>query len=774
MFYGVKHSKRALLLPRGAHQFVYFKGGNYMKHQTRRVLSRLLSLALALGLLSGTSLTAKADGHTHNFEYSASGDTITATCKNEGCSLTENKVTLTIVATTNLYANDGLSKEASLVGLEEYNAATGFNLSTDNIIYLKGDSSFSTAKIKNGTAGVSSGYQARIAYNGTDNFGSKVAKVSFALTAKPTPHTHVYSYSVQGNVITATCTQNAANMDACDLTDKKATLTLNAPAHQTYGDGLEANATLTGEIPGVTNPTINYRRSDTPLSSAPTDAGSYTAWCQLGNVTARVEYTINKATNTGWSTTPHAVANLVYTGQPQALITAGAASAGNALYTVGTDPDNEPDDTAGGRPYTSSVPEMTNAGTYYVWCKIDGGKNYTSINAQKVEVTIARADITPSVSIVGWTYGQTANTPTVGDTDNPGNGEVTYTYKVKDADDSTYNATVPTDAGNYTVKAVVAETSNYNSGEAAANFTIAKANATVTNAPAARSLTYTGSAQTIVTEGTTTDGTMHYTLGTDATTAPTENWGETIPTAANVGTYYVWYKVVGDANHNDSASACVTTVISPAPSYDDDDDSYVAPTVRITEQEVPLADASAVVTPFADVPADAYYSDAVAWAYANDITSGVSEQSFGPSETCTRGQMITFLWRAAGCPEPTGTASAFSDVAAGSYYEKAVAWAVENGITDGVGDGKFDPDAIIDRAQAVTFLYRANGSPAAATANRFTDVASGAYYANAVDWAVANGITDGVGNNAFAPDTNCNRGQTVTFLYRAYNTEKAQ
>lgn len=734
----------------------------------------MLSLALALGLLSGTSLTAKADGHTHNFEYSASGDTITATCKNEGCSLTENKVTLTIVATTNLYANDGLSKEASLVGLEEYNAATGFNLSTDNIIYLKGDSSFSTAKIKNGTAGVSSGYQARIAYNGTDNFGSKVAKVSFALTAKPTPHTHVYSYSVQGNVITATCTQNAANMDACDLTDKKATLTLNAPAHQTYGDGLEANATLTGEIPGVTNPTINYRRSDTPLSSAPTDAGSYTAWCQLGNVTARVEYTINKATNTGWSTTPHAVANLVYTGQPQALITAGAASAGNALYTVGTDPDNEPDDTAGGRPYTSSVPEMTNAGTYYVWCKIDGGKNYTSINAQKVEVTIARADITPSVSIVGWTYGQTANTPTVGDTDNPGNGEVTYTYKVKDADDSTYNATVPTDAGNYTVKAVVAETSNYNSGEAAANFTIAKANATVTNAPAARSLTYTGSAQTIVTEGTTTDGTMHYTLGTDATTAPTENWGETIPTAANVGTYYVWYKVVGDANHNDSASACVTTVISPAPSYDDDDDSYVAPTVRITEQEVPLADASAVVTPFADVPADAYYSDAVAWAYANDITSGVSEQSFGPGETCTRGQMVTFLWRAAGCPEPTVTTSTFSDVAAGSYYEKAVAWAVENGITDGVGDGKFDPNAIIDRAQAVTFLYRANGSPAAATANRFTDVASGAYYANAVDWAVANGITDGVGNNAFAPDTNCNRGQTVTFLYRAYNTEKAQ
>jgi len=175
-----------------------------------------------------------------------------------------------------------------------------------------------------------------------------------------------------------------------------------------------------------------------------------------------------------------------------------------------------------------------------------------------------------------------------------------------------------------------------------------------------------------------------------------------------------------------------------------------------------------VYIPFVDIASDAYYAEAVAWAYSNDITAGVTELSFGPNQTCTRGQMVTFLWRAAGCPEPTGTASAFSDVTAGAYYEKAVAWAVENGITDGVGDGRFDPNGIVNRAQAVTFLYRAKGKPAATSEAQFTDVAAGEYYADAVAWAVANGITNGVSDNSFAPNANCVRGQTVTFLYRAY------
>ncbi|MBR3561161.1 MAG: S-layer homology domain-containing protein [Oscillospiraceae bacterium] len=195
---------------------------------------------------------------------------------------------------------------------------------------------------------------------------------------------------------------------------------------------------------------------------------------------------------------------------------------------------------------------------------------------------------------------------------------------------------------------------------------------------------------------------------------------------------------------------------------------YASPIVNIDAIEVPLADGTTIVLPFLDVPQDAYYTEAVAWAYSNDITGGVADDRFDPLATCTRSQMVTFLWRAAGSPEPTGTAPGFSDVAAGSWYEKAVAWAVENKITDGVGDGRFDPNGIVNRAQAVTFLYRAKGAPETTASEGFTDVGSGEYYTDAVAWAVANGVTDGVGNNAFAPNNNCVRGQTVTFLYRAY------
>ena len=195
---------------------------------------------------------------------------------------------------------------------------------------------------------------------------------------------------------------------------------------------------------------------------------------------------------------------------------------------------------------------------------------------------------------------------------------------------------------------------------------------------------------------------------------------------------------------------------------------YASPIVNIEAIEVPLDDGSSVVLPFLDVPQDAYYTAAVAWAYSNDITGGVADDRFDPLATCTRSQMVTFLWRAAGSPEPTGTASEFSDVAAGSWYEKAVAWAVENKITDGVGDGRFDPNGIVNRAQAVTFLYRAKGAPATAASESFTDVKSGEFYTDAVAWAVANDVTNGVGDNAFAPNANCVRGQTVTFLYRAY------
>ena len=171
---------------------------------------------------------------------------------------------------------------------------------------------------------------------------------------------------------------------------------------------------------------------------------------------------------------------------------------------------------------------------------------------------------------------------------------------------------------------------------------------------------------------------------------------------------------------------------------------------------------------FTDVPATAYYYDAVQWAAEQGITGGVGDGRFAPEQGCTRGQIVTFLWRAAGSPEPKAL-STYSDVPADAYYAKAVAWAVENGITVGTSETTFSPDMTCTRAHGVTFLYRAAKAEPTAASTAFTDVDANAYYASAVNWAVENGITNGVSSTLFGPNGTCTRAQIVTFLYRAYN-----
>ena len=169
---------------------------------------------------------------------------------------------------------------------------------------------------------------------------------------------------------------------------------------------------------------------------------------------------------------------------------------------------------------------------------------------------------------------------------------------------------------------------------------------------------------------------------------------------------------------------------------------------------------------FYDVPNGAYFYEAVKWAVKNGITTGVGNDMFAPEQSCTRAQIVTFLWRAAGSPEPK-TASSFTDVPANAYYAKAVAWAVENGITNGMTATMFAPDATCTRGQSVTFLHRALKGSASGSTN-FTDVASDAFYADAVNWAVANNVTNGTSNTTFSPNADCTRAEIVTFLYRAY------
>lgn len=192
--------------------------------------------------------------------------------------------------------------------------------------------------------------------------------------------------------------------------------------------------------------------------------------------------------------------------------------------------------------------------------------------------------------------------------------------------------------------------------------------------------------------------------------------------------------------------------------------SFIMPgtAVTIEAELVPLRD---IIT-FTDVPANAYYADAVNWAVLNGVTKGTSETTFSPDASCTRAQAVTFLWRAAGSPAPKSSAMPFTDVDADAYYHDAVLWAVEQDITNGTSDTTFRPNATCTRAQIVTFLWRSQASPAAGAVNPFADVADNAYYAEAVKWAVLEGVTSGTTATTFSPNDSCTRAQIVTFLYR--------
>ncbi len=223
------------------------------------------------------------------------------------------------------------------------------------------------------------------------------------------------------------------------------------------------------------------------------------------------------------------------------------------------------------------------------------------------------------------------------------------------------------------------------------------------------------------------------------------------------GTKEEWLKVCIDADKVSDADVTVHCT-----------DGDILPNEPDTPTPTPTPDPDPEKPPvgnFTDVPAGEYYAEPVKWAVENKITQGETSTTFAPNKTCTRGQIVTFLWRANGEPEPASTANPFVDVKSGEYYYKAMLWAKEKGITSGIDDTHFAPDAACNRAQAVTFLWRANNEPAS-SGGSFSDVKNGEYYTDAVKWAVQNGITNGETSTTFAPNKTCTRGQIVTFLYR--------
>ena len=215
-----------------------------------------------------------------------------------------------------------------------------------------------------------------------------------------------------------------------------------------------------------------------------------------------------------------------------------------------------------------------------------------------------------------------------------------------------------------------------------------------------------------------------------------------------------------DFNTLPSKNGSTCTVYVPEEPYDD---FYVQ---DISGKEYYPDSDSENVQHFTDVPAGAYYADAVKWAVAEGITSGTSPTTFSPNNGCTRAQMVTFLWRAAGSPEPESDYGPFRDVPKDAYYRKAVLWAAGEGITSGTSPTTFSPNATVTRAQTVTFLWRWEGEPEADQRSGFRDVPAGQYYSQAVSWAVEAGITNGTGTTTFSPGQTCTRAQIVTFLWR--------
>lgn len=177
------------------------------------------------------------------------------------------------------------------------------------------------------------------------------------------------------------------------------------------------------------------------------------------------------------------------------------------------------------------------------------------------------------------------------------------------------------------------------------------------------------------------------------------------------------------------------------------------------------------VSPFVDVSGSRFYAVPVLWAVDNRITNGMDATHFAPEANCTRAQVVTFLWRAAGCPKPTATTSVFTDISPKAFSYQAILWAAENGITTGIDATHFVPDAVVSRAQFVTFLYRLNGKPAPSGSNPFADVPARAYFYDAVLWAAETGVTTGMDATHFAPNDGCTRGQVVSFLYRSFSED---
>ena len=467
---------------------------------------------------------------------------------------------------------------------------------------------------------------------------------------------------------------------------------------------------------------------------------------------------------------------------------------------------------------------------YYCVVTVEKDSNTTSATTEAVPVTVASqaGNVTISNSQSTATYGDnpftfnyTASKTATVTSSNPS------VATVRDNNNGTVTVTI-VGTGTTEISVGFAGGTDYSATSAKFTLTVNKAAPTVKISADQTSLTGSGTVKlTVTSKGVPTDGIIEVTCDNGITVTKNEEgtFSATLPNATKTYTFTASY--TGDDNHAEASNTCkvsvtrhtsssgssnptysvttpsksenggvavssknarkgdtVTVTVTPDAGYQldkltvtdkngnvlkltDKGDGKYSFTMPDGKVEIKAVFAKEVKTsPFDDVSADAYYNQAVQWAQEKGITDGISSDLFGPKQPCTRSQIVTFLWRAAGSPEPKGTAAGMTDVVPGSYYAKAVAWAVENGITTGTAEGTFSPDATCTRAQAVTFLARAQNAKATGK-TAFSDVPADSYFADAVAWAQANGVTTGTSESTFSPDSDCTRAQIVTFLYRA-------
>ena len=584
---------------------------------------------------------------------------------------------------------------------------------------------------------------------------------------------------------------------------------------------LDVNIPATGTISDAKVGAYNVTYSGVTLKDSTTGkASNYKLVSPLPAVTVN----ITKAAAPALADIPVSQKYTVTTGE-KAIGTVMPADAGTLTYAKGTESktgsvtiDSWAVDTTGKVTYTLSGGAAGDTVTLPVTI---GSDNYADATANVV-ITLTAKENQAALTLTGGTtvvYGQTLQLGTTG-----GNGTGAVTYAVTNGTgEATIDATgklTPVKVGTVKVKATKAEDANYNAiTSAEVEITITRA--TPTGAPKYTAITTSG--KTLADAGLTTTGsTLNPNAGTlvwvdnagnvlPDTTAVAANttykWLFT-PTDANYttltgsielyhksssgggGWYYTYYTIKATAGTNGSISPSGWTSVRDGRDQTftiTPDKGYAVAKVLVDGKSVGAvksytfknvtkdhtieaifmkSNGNPQTGVFVDVAEGSYYEEAIDWAVEKGITNGVSSNMFAPNDPCTRAQIVTFLWRAAGSPAPKSMSS-FTDVPADAFYAKAVAWAVENGITSGTGESKFSPNATCTRAQAVTFLYRASGSPAVSGSAEFSDVATNAYYADAVAWAAKKGITTGIGGGLFGSDNDCTRGQIVTFLWRA-------